>query len=549
MYTRKERNQLMRGTNMHLSFGLTKIFEDASFSLEDDDKVGLVGVNGAGKTTFFRLLLGEVSLDSGQLSFNKNRRVGYLPQTIDIEEQDTLTYDYIYDGRPIRKINAELDEIYERLKNEGDDNRLLKRMGKLQDLLEYYEVYQAEDIMLELIINMHIDLDLLSKPIKNLSGGEKSKVAFARLLFSNPEILCLDEPTNHLDQPSKAFVTEYLKNYHGQVIIISHDVPFLNAIVAKIMYIDKANHKIKVYEGIYDDYIRQYNEEKRLKELNIRKQEKEISALEAFILKAKQASQTNHALKKMKQDREAKLAKKKSELIQREKTYKKMKMHIAPKREGGLVPLEVEHLKFAYPNSNLLYDDLSFRIKRNERFLIVGENGVGKSTLLKLIMGLLAPQEGRIRYNPKTDIAYYAQELESLDYEKSIYENVDDKNYNEWELRAILANFLFFENDINKKVKVLSPGERARVALCKILLQKANLLILDEPTNHLDPETQMAIALNFKMFEGTIILVSHNPAFVSQIGIDRMLILPYGRIDNYSEELLDYYYFLNTKKD
>lgn len=539
----------MRGTNMHLSFGLTKIFEDASFSLEDDDKVGLVGVNGAGKTTFFRLLLGEVSLDSGQLSFNKNRRVGYLPQTIDIEEQDTLTYDYIYDGRPIRKINAELDEIYERLKNEGDDNRLLKRMGKLQDLLEYYEVYQAEDIMLELVINMHIDLDLLSKPIKNLSGGEKSKVAFARLLFSNPEILCLDEPTNHLDQPSKAFVTEYLKNYHGQVIIISHDVPFLNAIVAKIMYIDKANHKIKVYEGIYDDYIRQYNEEKRLKELNIKKQEKEISALEAFILKAKQASQTNHALKKMKQDREAKLAKKKSELIQREKTYKKMKMHIAPKREGGLVPLEVEHLKFAYPNSNLLYDDLSFRIKRNERFLIVGENGVGKSTLLKLIMGLLTPQEGRIRYNPKTDIAYYAQELESLDYEKSIYENVDDKNYNEWELRAILANFLFFENDINKKVKVLSPGERARVALCKILLQKANLLILDEPTNHLDPETQMVIALNFKMFEGTIILVSHNPAFVSQIGIDRMLILPYGRIDNYSEELLDYYYFLNTKKD
>ncbi len=539
----------MRGTNMHLSFGLTKIFEDASFSLEDDDKVGLVGVNGAGKTTFFRLLLGEVSLDSGQLSFNKNRRVGYLPQTIDIEEQDTLTYDYIYDGRPIRKINAELDEIYERLKNEGDDNRLLKRMGKLQDLLEYYEVYQAEDIMLVLVINMHIDLDLLSKPIKNLSGGEKSKVAFARLLFSNPEILCLDEPTNHLDQPSKAFVTEYLKNYHGQVIIISHDVPFLNAIVAKIMYIDKANHKIKVYEGIYDDYIRQYNEEKRLKELNIKKQEKEISALEAFILKAKQASQTNHALKKMKQDREAKLAKKKSELIQREKTYKKMKMHIAPKREGGLVPLEVEHLKFAYPNSHLLYDDLSFRIKRNERFLIVGENGVGKSTLLKLIMGLLTPQEGRIRYNPKTDIAYYAQELESLDYEKSIYENVDDKNYNEWELRAILANFLFFENDINKKVKVLSPGERARVALCKILLQKANLLILDEPTNHLDPETQMVIALNFKMFEGTIILVSHNPAFVSQIGIDRMLILPYGRIDNYSEELLDYYYFLNTKKD
>lgn len=177
---------------------------------------------------------------------------------------------------------------------------------------------------------------------------------------------------------------------------------------------------------------------------------------------------------------------------------------------------------------------------------MVGENGVGKSTLLKLIMGFLPPVDGQIRFNPKTDAAYYAQELEQLDADKTVFENVETDGYNEWQLHGILSNFLFYEDDINKNAAVLSPGEKARVALCKLLLQRANLLVLDEPTNHLDPETQAVIGGNFRQFEGTILVVSHNPSFVEQIGISRMLVLPSGEIRDYSRELLEYYYELNT---
>lgn len=539
----------MKANNIFLSFANTIIFDDVSFQLPNDTKCGVVGVNGAGKTTLFRLILGEVELDKGELNFGSKKRIGYLPQIVQIESSDETVYDFIYDGRPIKKIQKELEEIYVRLSNGEDNNSpLLKRMGRLQDELEMYDVYNAENILLELIINMNIDLDLLYRPLKSLSGGEKSKVAFARLLYSNPDILLLDEPTNHLDVETKSFVTSYLKKYYGEVLIISHDIDFLNAIVDHILYIDKANHHAKVYKGDYNHFLKQYEEEKRLKELARQRQEKEMKNLEAFILKAKQASQTNHAIKKMKQDREVKLSKLKKVMIQKEQAYKKVKLAFSPRHEGGHVPLTVENLRFGYDETHPLYSDLSFRIGDKERFLIVGENGVGKSTLLKLIIGKLSPQDGKIRINPKTEIAYYAQELENLEEDKTILENVKNDEYSEWQLRSLLANFLFFEDDINKRVKVLSPGEKARVSLCKLLLKRANLLILDEPTNHLDPETQLVIGLNFALFEGTIILVSHNPTFVSQIGINRMLILPYGRIENYSEELLDYYYLVNTEQ-
>ncbi|MFR2649633.1 MAG: ATP-binding cassette domain-containing protein, partial [Blautia coccoides] len=196
------------------------------------------------------------------------------------------------------------------------------------------------------------------------------------------------------------------------------------------------------------------------------------------------------------------------------------------------------------------YNDLSFQIKRKERFLVVGKNGVGKSTLLKLLMGILTPDAGEVRFHPKTDVAYYAQELEQLDLQKTVFENVQTEGYAVKELRSVLSNFLFYEDDINKKAEVLSPGEKARIALCRILLQKANFLLLDEPTNHLDPETQSIIGKNFDLFEGTIMVVSHNPWFVEQIGINRVLILPAGKVVDYSREMLEYYYgFNNIEED
>ena len=249
----------------------------------------------------------------------------------------------------------------------------------------------------------------------------------------------------------------------------------------------------------------------------------------------------------MGKDREVKLAKKLEELNVREKIYRKVNLNITPLREGSKIPLKVNNISFNYEGKDKLYNNLSFVINNKERFLIVGENGVGKSTLLKLIVGQLKPKEGTIWYGTKTDIAYYAQELELLDSNRTILENVNTKGYSDKELRTILGNFLFYNDDVFKKINVLSPGEKARVALCKIMLQRANLLILDEPTNHLDPETQRVIGDNFKNYEGTIIMVSHNPKFTSRVGINRMLILPKGKITNYSDEKLEYYYKISEE--
>lgn len=538
----------MKGSNLNLSFGLEQIYVNANFQLNDFDKVGVVGVNGAGKTTLFKVILKEQELDSGKIKI-VNKNIGYLPQEIILENKDITVFEYIMSARPIDKLNKKLIELYNEvaITSGKEQENVMKKISKVQAELEYYDCYNAENILLELISDMQIDFELLDMRLCDLSGGQKSKVAFAHLLYSKPEILLLDEPTNHLDVTTREFITNYLKKYKGMVLIISHDVDFLNKIVNKILYVNKVNKSLTVYDGNYDIYKKKLEDEKEFQNRLIDKQEKEIKELQEFVEKAKKASRTNHNLKKMGKDREIKLARKLEELGTRERVYRKIRLNIKPNREGSKIPLKVNNITFNYPEKDKLYNNLSFVINNRERFLIVGENGVGKSTLLKLIVGKLKPNEGSIWYGSKTDIAYYAQELELLDDNKTILENVDTKGYSDKELRTLLGNFLFYGDDVFKKIKVLSPGEKARVTLCKIMLERANLLILDEPTNHLDPETQVVIAENFKNYEGTIIMVSHNPVFTSHIDINRMLILPQGKITNYSEEKLNYYYKLNTK--
>ena len=388
---------------------------------------------------------------------------------------------------------------------------------------------------------MSIPLELLDMKLMNLSGGQKSKIAFAHLIYSNPEILLLDEPTNHLDATTREYIEGYIKKYKGMVLVISHDVDFLNKIVNKIMYVNKTTKQITMYNGNYNEYLKKHKQEQEIEEKLIEKQEQEIETLKAFIDKAKKASRTNHNIKKMGKDREIKLEKKLSELHVREKKYSKLKLNIKPLREGSKIPLKVNNIKFKYEEKEYLYKNLSFVINNKERFLIIGENGVGKSTLLKLLIGKYKPEEGNIWYGNKTDIAYYAQELELLEPSQTIIENVDTKGYSDKELRTILGSFLFYGDDVFKKIEVLSPGEKARVALCKIMLERANLLLLDEPTNHLDPDTQKVIGENFKNYEGTIIMVSHNIPFIESINVDRILLLPSGKIINYDKERLEKY--------
>lgn len=540
----------MKGTKINLAFGTEVIYEDADFYIDTHDKVGIVGENGAGKTTLFHVLLHEQELDSGTISTG-NSRIGYLPQEITIEDESRTVLEYLKRGRPINKLEAELNVIYKKLESAGtaEHAMLFKQMEKLQSHLESYDYYEADSILLHIIDRMGISSGLLDMPLNRLSGGQKSQIAFGRVLYSKSDILLLDEPTNHLDAAAREFVIEFLKGYQDMVLIISHDVSFLNQIVNKILFIHKATHKISVYEGNYDTYKKKYALEQRLREQAIAQEEKEIRELEEFVRRANQASRTNHALKRMGQERALRLEKKRSMKQTRDRIYKRVKMDLRPMREGGGIPLEVKHLSFHYPNQSLLYRDLSFQIHEKERFLIVGENGAGKSTLLKLIMGIHSPDTGSIHVHPKTDVAYYAQELEQIDLQKTILENAWTDGYTEKQLRSVLSNFLFYADDIHKKAEILSPGEKARIALCKVLLQRANLLILDEPTNHLDPETQSIIGGNFHLFEGTIMVVSHNPWFVEQIGVNRVLILPSGRIVDYSRELLEYYYGLNSEEE
>lgn len=565
----------MKASHLHLAYGTKVIYDDCNFHLEAGDKVGVIGVNGAGKTTLFRIILGEQQLDDGEIELPE-LRLGYLPQEITVppEHEGITVWDYVASGRPVDDLQNELNQEYEKLAKYPDSTAILDRITKLQDLIDSYDLANFDYELLKILEKMNLG-DLSDRLVKELSGGQKSKVAFARVLFENAGLLLLDEPTNHLDVETKAFVMNFLRHYRGTVLVISHDVEFLDAVTNKTLFVNKTTHKMKIYKGNYSNFRREYATEKAAEDARITEQEREIKRLSEFVARARAAKRSNTALIGMGHQREKVLAKKLEALETREREYAKVALNIAPAKQSGRTPLEVQNLSFAYDGGPKLYDRLSFSLDRGEKFLIVGENGVGKSTLLKLIVGQLQPLEGSVIFSKNTTLAYYAQELEILDERRTILENVESYDFTDTELRSALSNFLFYGDDVDKKVSVLSPGEKARVALCKILLQRANLIILDEPTNHFDPDTQKIIGENLKDYPGTIIMVSHNPAFVEQIGITRMLIVPSRHdaqpnseqspkpaksspktragdnshlpiIKNYSHELLEYYYYLNS---
>ena len=476
-------------------------------------------------------------------------RVGFLPQVIsdEIPSMDISVFDFLLDGRPIKKLEKELEEAYLEASLETNDKKLdfiMKKIAKIQSKLEYYDQYSAESILLKIIDGMHIDNELLDMKLSNLSGGQKSKIAFARLLYSNPEVILLDEPTNHLDLDTKDYIIDYLKNYKGTVLTISHDVDFLNEVTNSILYVDKTTHKMELYPGNYEKYMKLRNERLKTQERILDKQLVEEEKLKRIIAKYIGG---NEKKAKIAKDRIKKLERLEKEKVVLEKKKKFTNFKISINHPSGVVPIKVDNLTFGYNKDNILINDLTFDLSRGEKFLIVGENGIGKSTLLKLLMGYLEPISGSITKSDKTEIGYYAQEHELLESNKTIIDNFMGSGLSINEIRSFLGNFLFSGDDVFKKINVLSPGERSRVALAKLALSGANLLILDEPTNHLDPETQKIIADTFKEYEGTMLVVSHNPEFVDNLGIERMLMLPSGQIRYYDPEVVLYYQELNNK--
>ena len=538
----------MQIKNLSLSFGTQDIFRNVNLNIPSNEKIGLVGVNGAGKTTLFKIMKGLESPDTGEICFKKDERVDWLPQeiTMDAKDLNVNVLDYLLSGRPIDKLNNELQETYDLLSSGNiDQKEAFSKIDRLQKKLDYWDSYNAESTLLKIIDGLNIGNDTLEKKLSEISGGQKSKVAFAKLLYSNPEIVLLDEPTNHLDEESKEYVVNFLKHYKGTVFIISHDAEFLDKVTSKILFLDKRTKTFELYDGNYSTFkkLQSEKEEYLLKQAQI--QEKEEKKLRDIVNKYATSSGNR---KRMAQDREKKLEKllkEKIEIVNNKSVNFKMDIE----RDASSIPLQIKNLCFKYDKNshNYIINNLNFDLYKGEKFLIVGENGVGKSTLLKLLVGLLKPDEGEICISEKTDIGYYAQELEILQPNKNILENFLDTSYSQKQIRNILSKFLFYGDEVFKNVGVLSPGEKSRVALAKLALCKANLLLLDEPTNHLDPETQKIIAEVFKTYEGTMIVVSHNPDFVDNLGIERLLLLPDGKISYYDRNIVEHYQELNRK--
>ena len=535
--------------NLTMSFGLQTIYDNVSFQINENDKVGIVGVNGAGKSTLFNLILGKLTPDEGKIIIKNNINIGYLPQVItdEIPNDDITVFEYLLLGRPIEELKNKLTNLYEKIATIEDQkelNHYLKEITKVEDKLTYYDEYNAESTLLKIITGMNIDDKLLDLKLKNISGGQKSKIAFARLLYSKPEIMLLDEPTNHLDIDTKDYIISYLKKYHGMILVISHDIEFLNEVTTKTLYVDKIKHNVEIYNGNYQKYLKIKEERDLAKKRLFEKQQKEEEKLKTIISKYIRGNEKKANIAK---DRIKKLERLQSEkvTIEKENKYTKFKMKI--NYPSYTIPLACKNLTFGYTEDNLLYENLNFDLTRGEKLLVVGENGIGKTTLLKLIMNYLTPLEGKIIIGEKTNIAYYAQEHEILDSNKTILENFNSFGLPEYELRKVLGSFLFSGNEINKRINVLSPGERSRVALAKISLSGANTLLLDEPTNHLDPMTQMIIADTFSDYEGTMLVVSHNLDFVDNLNINRMLLLPSGKITYYDRDIVMHYEMLNEE--
>lgn len=538
----------MKIDNLSLSFGTAEVYKNLTVEFNQNDKVGIIGVNGAGKTTLFKLILGELTPDTGTITVSS--KIGYLPQVIeDNFDKEMSAFDYLLSARPIKELENKLTNLYEQIateKNEHNLKKYMKDITKVEDELTYYEQYNAESELLKIIAGMNIDDALLDLKLKNLSGGQKSKIAFARLLYSKPETLLLDEPTNHLDLDTKDYIIEYLKNYKGLILVISHDTSFLDEITNKTLYIDKNKKTGTLYNGSYSKYEKIKKERELATSRLHDKQQKEEEKLKEIIARYIRGNEKKANIAK---DRQKKLEKLLSEKVEVEKKNKYTKFKINIKYPSYSIPVSCNNLTFGYTEENLLYQNLTFDLIRGEKFLIVGENGIGKTTLLKLIMNILTPLEGSINISEKTLIGYYAQEHDLLNKEKTIKENFSDSGLTDYELRRFLGSFLFTNDDIFKKINILSPGERSRVALAKIALSGANTLLLDEPTNHLDPMTQLIIADTFKDYEGTMLVVSHNLEFVDNLGIERMLLLPSGRIMYYDKNVVLHYELLNEEEN
>lgn len=529
--------------NLNKSFGERIIVKDGSFHIEDREKVAFVGVNGAGKSTILKMIIGEEPTDSGNIVLTKGKTIGYLAQQQNLisgnsiyEELKTAKADIIKLEEQIRTIERELKGL------SGDE--LQTRLNTYNRLMSEFEAkngYAYESEIIGVLKGLGFQENEFSKEASTLSGGQKTRVSLGKLLLTKPDILLLDEPTNHLDLNSISWLETYLLNYPGAVFIVSHDRFFLNRVVTKVVEIDQGH--LRMYNGNYKDYAekkRQLRDAQMKEYLN---QQKEIKHQEAVIEKLKSFNREKSI--KRAESRE-KMLDKIERIDKPMDSTQEMHFELNPSCISGNDVLTVEHLTKRF-ETQTLFSDISFEIKRGEHVAIIGDNGTGKTTLLKILNQVLDADEGAFTLGSKVKIGYYDQEHHVLHDNKTIFEEISDDypSLTNTQIRNTLAAFQFTADDVFKLIRDLSGGEKGRVSLAKLMLSEANFLILDEPTNHLDITSKEILEQALNDYTGTILYVSHDRYFINQTA-SRILELVNQTFVNY---IGNYDYYLEKKEE
>lgn len=519
------------------SFSTDIILSDISFHINDHEKAAIVGINGSGKSTLLKIITGELSADSGEVIISNSTTVGYLAQNQDYDSDCTILEE-MRNARPeIVQLEAQIESLSQKMDTlEGDKlEQTIHQFDNARQRFEQLNGYAYQSEITGVLKGLGFSEAEFSKPVAALSGGEKTRAALAKMLLQAPDLIILDEPTNHLDIHAIAWLENYLANYQGSVLIVAHDRYFLDKIVTKVIELRQTH--ARMYQGNYSEYAkkRQAILDSMMKQyLN---QQAEIRHQEEVIAKLKSFNREKSI--KRAESRE-KMLNKIERLDKPTEEQTQMKLLFTPRMQSGNDVLSVEGLSKHFDNVSL-FSDISFSLKRGEHVAIIGDNGTGKTTLLKIINELLSPDAGTITLGANVEIGYYDQEHQILHPDKTLFEEIQDAypHMNNTQVRNTLAAFLFTEDDVFKQIKHLSGGERGRVSLAKLMLSDANLLILDEPTNHLDMDSKEILENAIRHFEGTVLYVSHDRYFINTTAT-RILHLTQKQVLNYGGNY-DYY--------
>ncbi len=528
--------------NISKAFGEEVILNNASFIIEDREKAAIVGINGAGKSTLLKIIMGQLSPDEGQVIPAKGKTLGYLAQHQDLNSNRTIYEELLTVKQDILNMEQQIRTLEEEMNHtEGTDlENLLNTYTKLNHEFEAANGYAYKSELTGVLKGLGFTEEDYTRQVNTLSGGQKTRVSLGKLLLTKPDILLLDEPTNHLDMESIAWLETFLLNYNGAVVVVAHDRYFLNKIVTKIIEVDQG--KVSTFRGNYSDYA-QKKAMLRIAEYNAYiNQQREVKHQEEVIAK----------LRSFNREKSIKRAESREKMLQKMDIVEKpsevnsqMKLMLEPDCVSGNDVLSVSDLSKAFPPLTL-FDGISFEIKRGERVALIGNNGTGKTTILKIITGLSEADRGTIRTGSNVHIGYYDQEHHVLHPEKTIFQEISDDypDLNNTRIRNVLAAFLFTGDDVFKLIGDLSGGERGRVSLAKLMLSEANFLILDEPTNHLDIDSKEILENALNSYSGTVLYVSHDRYFINQTAT-RIIDLHQKQLINY---IGNYDYYLEKKE-